>query len=542
MQSAGGFIIDDLASVFNIEEPNGEVSRPGKARDDLSEDDVATPKPLTPKQEAKLRSFLDASLDTLSRGYRKRFDPTSPLTTLTLYLTEWRRVIGVLARVPPYGSGSTNLLVSYLLRCSTDLCDGIAGYGLGMEIEQHRRDAKRQKTVSETEQPTSSDSEVDEEEDRRQATQLRHRQLNLVLQMLDLIDRIWAAILRGNLISFSTALANSIAAYSDPEEISNSGAATAAAPFRSKFEAARLTTSFVASPALHQRGSRESLPVHGGKGQRTVGVTDQVRLRNIAISSREKLFAWMRTELDAQPPPTLEVDPGQEPPDNTIDGIYAKPLEQTLDFPAPPKDESDDSVDGQDGDMEDVDIQNAEKEAEDYDRQEDTAEHRHFQDLFDRRIDPDEDETDEEDDVAARADEEEADNDDELGASVAGSVAAVRDEGVDSHKRKRDVDDEADTDLEAVVSASSSKRNHTRNSNQAPPNGMSRSEIGSLDISLSDGVGQWDLAFTRLFSKTLRTLSDLSEFTSRQAEPKSASSTSHNQLVAGTDQEEDNDD
>ncbi|EST09887.1 hypothetical protein PSEUBRA_000283 [Kalmanozyma brasiliensis GHG001] len=563
MQSGGGFIIDDLSTVFEFDATGG---RPDPKHKDTEEDhipeSVATPEPLSSKQEAKLRSFLDGALEDITRGYRKRFDPSSLLHTLPSYLAEWMRLLGVLAHVPPYGSGSTNLLVSYLLRCSTDLCDGITGYSLAMEAEAFKRQRKRQRE----EQPAGTsgdqlasdedgDSDSDEEEERQRQIASRTRQLNLALQTLDLLDRIWAAVLRGNLINLPVALSNAKAAFPESTEPAGMGEESSSGD-ESKSGKSRLpravysTSSLVPSPAIDGRfasratassstAPRESLPIHGGRGNRTVGVTDQIRLRNIAISSRDKLFSWMRSELDAPAPPTMEENDldQEEPRGNTVEG--------TLEIKQDPATVLDTAEEGDDPDFEDVAIgEEQPDEEEGYDAGEDTEEHQHYQDLFDRKIDPDADDDDEDEDqpTAVQRTREEDDSDQRLGASVAGTVEAVT--SPDAHiKRKRELDSEGSVPIEEPrADGLPSKRPRAPSTDRDTDAGgadgnvkMSRSEMGSINFSLSDAIGQWDISFTRLFSKTLRTLSDLSDFTKRGGKTDFASSLAG---ISGADEQE----
>lgn len=49
--------------------------------------------------------------------------------------------------------------------------------------------------------------------------------------------------------------------------------------------------------------ARDSRPVLGGLGQRSVPQTDRVRLRNIIVQGKEPVFAWMRRSLGGPPPP-----------------------------------------------------------------------------------------------------------------------------------------------------------------------------------------------------------------------------------------------
>lgn len=527
MQSNGGFIIDDLSAVFAADAGQPAPPTP-HAEDRPAPDAVATPKALTPKQEAKLRSYLDGALEDITRGYRKRFDPSSHLRTLTAYLDAWLRLLGVLAHVPPYGGGSTNLLVSYLLRCSTDICDGIAGYSLAMEIDAHRRQSKRQsrKEADHLEEEASGRSgsedrdgedSDDEEEERRLQALLCSKQLSLVLQTIDLLDRIWAAVLRGNLIDLPLALSNAKQAH--PATPTDASVETTDRPTQA-YDPRRIhsTSSLVPSPAVDGRfvsgasassssGPRESLPVHGGRGPKTVGVTDQVRLRNIAVSSRDKLFAWMRTEMDAPPPPIMEENE-QEPDNNTIEGALGA---RQARHPDPNPDDDD-----EDPDMEDVAI-DAQVDEEGYDVADDTEEHKHYQDLFERKLDPDADDDDDDEptvgggrpDSESNADATRTDQD--LGASVLGMVEAVTTHAHQDKRKRDDTEDGAEAS-EARADGLPGKRPRAADSDTDEADAkMSRSELGSIHAALPEAIGRWDLAFTRLFSRTLRTLSDLGE-------------------------------
>lgn len=552
MQSNGGFIIDDLSTVFDYD--GGSSSSKGNlapqsdlASDDRVSDSLATPKPLSSKQEAKLRSFLDGALEDITRGYRKRFDPSSRLHTLSSYLAEWMRLLGVLAHVPPYGSGSTNLLISYLLRCSTDLADGITGYSLAMEAQASRCQRKHQKQVqarepdgqasennADLEAGDNDSSDSDDEEERQHQIVSRNKQLNLALQALDLLDRIWSAVLRGNLINLPVALSNARKTFPESSDATTMGSETTAdAQTRThRPHVLHSTTSLVPSPAIDGRfvsglnpssntAPRESLPIHGGRGNKTVGITDQVRLRNIAISSREKLFSWMRTELDAPAPPIMDQhDPDQDSRDNTVAGA--------LDIKQDPDTADDPTEDADDPDFEDVEIDGEPVKEEGYEPEDDTEEHKHYQDLFDRKLDPDAEDDDEDDDGVGNRDQPRADgfrgtadhgeSDQILGASVLGTVEAVAShEAHDKRKRRDDPEDESEIDEPRTDGLPSKRPRATSTDAERSDGKMTRSEMGSINFNLSDATGQWDIAFTRLFSRTLRTLSDLSDFAKRSA-------------------------
>ncbi|GAC95642.1 hypothetical protein PHSY_003218 [Pseudozyma hubeiensis SY62] len=554
MQSGGGFIIDDLSTVFDFDDPNNRpTAQPHQpAAHEIDNDShppetVATPKPLTSKQEAKLRSYLDGALEDITRGYRKRFDPSSSLHTLTSYLGEWMRLLGVLAHVPPYGGGSTNLLVSYLLRCSTELSDGITGYSLAMEVEAMKRQRKRQKQDRVDETDTDGEEESDDEEEERQhQIASRTKQLNLALQTLDLVDRIWAAVLRGNLINLPVALTNARKAFPDTTET----VSAQDQPPSHKSHIPRTvhsTTSLVPSPAIDGRfrssdassssssEPRESLPIHGGRANKTVGVTDQVRLRNIAISSRDKLFSWMRAELDAPAPPTMEDEEGEadEPSDNTVEGALG--VRQGTDTVA----DGTGVDEEEEEEFEDVAI-GADQldDSKGYNGEQDTEERRHYQDLFDRKLDPDADDDDDDDDAPPTAhatDQQDDKSDQTLGASVLGTVEAVT--STDSNDKRKRPTSPAQTSSPRADGLPSKRRREASPDTETDAGGdarMSRSEMGSINFTLSD-FGQWDVAFTRLFSKTLRTLSDLGEFSNRTARKEFSTSLAG---ISGADEQE----
>ncbi|SPO20836.1 uncharacterized protein UTRI_00313 [Ustilago trichophora] len=569
MQSAGGFIIDDLSTIFAGDNGGSgshqSATQLNDTNNDYVPDSVATPKPLSSKQEAKLRSYLDGALEDITRGYRKRFDPSSSLHTLSSYLAEWIRLLGVLAHVPPYGSGSTNLLISYLLRCSTDLADGITGYSLAMEMDASRRQRKRQKRdqgkASGKDAGAEADdddegSDSDQEEERQHQTASRTKQLNLALQTLDLLDRMWAAVLRGNLINLPVALSNARKAFPD----STDGDTTTQDQQRSHQpynpRTLHSTSSLAPSPAIDGRfvsgasvstsvAPRESLPIHGGRGNRTVGVTDQVRLRNIAISSREKLFSWMRAELDAPAPPVMdEHDPEQEPPDNTVEGALG--IKQDPETAAAPAEDADDR------DFEDVEIDAERNIEEGYDAEDDTEEHKHYQDLFDRKLDPDADDDDDDEDGPADVPRNGGDGDDggdgvesdqKLAASVLGTVEAVTSQSKhDKRKHEDELLEDSHSEFDeprADGLPSKRPRASSTDAEQTEDGKMSRSEMGSINFNLSDAIGQWDLSFTRLFSRTLRTLSDLSDFAKRGAKSDFNSSLAG---ISGADEQEPADD
>lgn len=188
--------------------------------------------------------------------------------------------------------------------------------------------------------------------------------------------------------------------------------------------------------------------------------------------AKENLFAWMRTQLDAPLPPQIEDSKKVEKKENQI-------LIETQ------------------GDLDDTngenDVKNDEEEAyiqlEDVktERGEPDDNHNHYDDLFSRQIDPDAE--DEEEDTEA----DEANEKHERKRSHTSEES-----GKPSHKRKHQDEEDQTTIAPSEVESEETFRGNSGHNAAA--------------------VMRWDVAFARVFQKTLRCLSDIQDRTQRATE------------------------
>ena len=84
-------------------------------------------RPLSSAQERKLVAFLDDQFMELTRGYKKRSQPTTHLPTLSLYLDAARQILSLILQIPPLDP-STSLRTALLLRLTSDTLNSITGY------------------------------------------------------------------------------------------------------------------------------------------------------------------------------------------------------------------------------------------------------------------------------------------------------------------------------------------------------------------------------------------------------------------------------
>ncbi|KAJ6630307.1 hypothetical protein B0H10DRAFT_1984021 [Mycena sp. CBHHK59/15] len=82
---------------------------------------------LSARQERKLVYFLDERFLELTRGYRKRYEPTTHLPTLSLYLEASQKILSMILQIPPIDP-STSLRIAYLLRLTSDVLSSVPGY------------------------------------------------------------------------------------------------------------------------------------------------------------------------------------------------------------------------------------------------------------------------------------------------------------------------------------------------------------------------------------------------------------------------------
>ncbi|KAF8237111.1 hypothetical protein L208DRAFT_1356724 [Tricholoma matsutake] len=82
---------------------------------------------LSARQEKKLVDYLDERFLELTRGYKKRSEPTTHLPTLSHYLESARQILSLILQIPPIDP-STSLRIAYLLRLTNDVLSSITGY------------------------------------------------------------------------------------------------------------------------------------------------------------------------------------------------------------------------------------------------------------------------------------------------------------------------------------------------------------------------------------------------------------------------------
>ncbi|KAG8888833.1 hypothetical protein FRB98_006729 [Tulasnella sp. 332] len=86
-------------------------------------------RPLSTKQERRLRDYLEDRFLTINRAFSKRSDPTSSLRHLSAYLTAMQPLMSMILLIPPLDP-SASLRTLYLLRFTHDLLEAITSYPL----------------------------------------------------------------------------------------------------------------------------------------------------------------------------------------------------------------------------------------------------------------------------------------------------------------------------------------------------------------------------------------------------------------------------
>ncbi|KAG9001609.1 hypothetical protein FRB93_012035 [Tulasnella sp. JGI-2019a] len=91
----------------------------------------ATPlhRPLSAKQERRLRDYLEDRFLAITRAFSKRSDPASTLRHLSAYLTTIQPLMSMILLIPPIDP-SASLRTLYLLRFTHDLLEAIPSYQL----------------------------------------------------------------------------------------------------------------------------------------------------------------------------------------------------------------------------------------------------------------------------------------------------------------------------------------------------------------------------------------------------------------------------
>ncbi|KAK2466888.1 hypothetical protein APHAL10511_001146 [Amanita phalloides] len=85
------------------------------------------PRALSSAQERRLVDYLDEKFLELTRGFRKRYEPDSPFSTLSGYLEAASRILILVLQIPPIDP-STSLRTAYLLRLTNEVLSSISGY------------------------------------------------------------------------------------------------------------------------------------------------------------------------------------------------------------------------------------------------------------------------------------------------------------------------------------------------------------------------------------------------------------------------------
>lgn len=213
------------------------------------------------------------------------------MPTLRAFLERYNAVLSVVASIPPIGP-SAALLVSYLLRLTTEITDGIQGYDLTSESASAGPSSHaRGEGV-----PLSAYGEVESS-------------LHLVVHSIGALDRVWAAVLRGQMVDLQIARKN---AQSDanrsvgPLPSMDVSLRVRDSAHGQQHESMHSTSTGRYPAAAAARDPRDSRSIVGSRGAATVAQTQRIRLRNIVVLAREGLYSWMRKQLDAPPPPTVD--------------------------------------------------------------------------------------------------------------------------------------------------------------------------------------------------------------------------------------------
>ncbi|CAO1622776.1 unnamed protein product [Parajaminaea phylloscopi] len=393
LQSApgeGGFLLDSPLSA-------GESSRhppPPPATNGHRDDDARPPCRLSPVQMTRLRSHLDALLLSIQRRFAKRFEPAThtdaALDTLVKYLAPWHsEVLPLIAKIDPVGAQQTSTAIAYAMNITDTICQGILGYTIATAPRKERRSPDSGQDVG------------------ARKAQDGPRFLYSAMTTLHLLDALWSALLVGRCLDLHIALKRAQERLKDRS-------------------------------SSHLRGvaaQRESTPLQGSLGTRTASVTDRVRLRNLLVTRRADLQQWLAQQAGVvmpQPPeeefPERQSKATSEHSPQASNGKRRREREEgrigvkrrrelfeeqgDIDAALPKdgiveRDESEDdkakSEDSGEDDLEEVavsvpkapapqpSVQNGDDkgEAAEEPTQNESEEHRHYRQLFDRKIDPD---------------------------------------------------------------------------------------------------------------------------------------------------------
>jgi hypothetical protein len=274
----------------------------------------------------------------------------------------------VIASIPPIGP-SASLLVSYLLRLTSDLLDGIIGY----------------EVTKQTSQVTHSDEDGGDEEREDGISRdvpLLTEQLQQVIQSLSLLDKVWSCVLRGQLIDVKAAKSNVLQDFTESDDyfpMSKDNGNDSNGAVEEGHSNAREGHVPGRYPSKSNKGHhlKEARSIIGSKGFASVAQTDRIRLRNVIILGKENLFAWMRVQLNVPlPPPQIGVDEAEERDVETVEEAIDKGNRGV--------------VDGSEGngeeDLEEVDTDRKRDDGGKVDVAREAGGDSHFDDLFARKV------------------------------------------------------------------------------------------------------------------------------------------------------------
>ncbi|KAK0552392.1 hypothetical protein OC846_002899 [Tilletia horrida] len=271
---------------------------------------------LTDRQQTRLTAYLDDAFHKLNRGFLRRHEPHSAPSqqdkekeswhpTIASAIAAWVPVLGLIVRIPPIGA-SAPLIVSQLLRATSELTEQITGYDLGEPTSAIVNDAPRSALPS-----SLSGTDIDS-------------QLLAVLSLLDVLDIIWSDLIKGYAVDLYQQRLEALIGRAEQ----GSGADCSPAQPNAlqtdpsgRFHQGRHSTysdaigtrpaaSFLPFPPPtpsnphDQSSSRQARRLPGSP----LSLTERIRLRNVSLLARDRLFRWMREVLDAPPPPEVEED------------------------------------------------------------------------------------------------------------------------------------------------------------------------------------------------------------------------------------------
>ncbi|WFD45216.1 hypothetical protein MPSI1_003894 [Malassezia psittaci] len=197
--------------------------------------------PLSARQESRLVMYLDQHILQIQRQFQKRFEPNASLPTLHDYLAQWTPILDVIAATP-LQKPTAPVRDAYLLRLTTDITEGIIGYALHSKPDRDQR-------------------------------------LQQVLYWIDVLDQLWTARIRR--IPWTLHHARQLAhqRFPDDESIDR-----------------RIKQTESMEPVSNIKGTQDdSIPAFDQ--------TDRVRLRDVLAGAEHELFGWMRDARGLPRPP-----------------------------------------------------------------------------------------------------------------------------------------------------------------------------------------------------------------------------------------------